>query len=72
MLPEHPLLHGVASLTSWMSATSRRQNAELLGVIRNGFQKEDRFAVQYAWRHVGETLHWAIDQIEAESSESGY
>lgn len=71
MLRQNPLMYGAASLADIMGVSGRQNNARLLLGLQEGIRSRKQLDLDAAWRHVGESLFWAIDQVDAPSSEGG-
>ena len=70
LLPERPFLHGMASAFDMFGVLSERKREILLANFRENRDRSDRDIMRCAWRSVGESLYYAIEQYEKAAGES--
>jgi hypothetical protein len=71
LLPERPFLHGMASAFDLFGVLGQGRNEQLLANLQEDFRKRsDMDIMRSAWRTVGESLLYAMDQYDRVAGES--
>lgn len=70
MLPERPLLYGMASAFDIFGVLGQGRSEQLLANLQEDFRKRsDRDIMRSAWSEVGKNLYLAIKQYETGTGE---